>query len=647
MSLDYDGIPRFKRERDLFLERISPNAVNDFLDQDVRIEDEEDAVFDDIARVFLKGDALIKGLGAMNPLAFIPVEAESPVVNSLQRVFPDKGDFTVITFGEFKEACEFIVGRMGAINEEYLRNFNIIDPKLEGTSVTTTHKGVERSGDDWVTEFLLASTAFAGLMIGGFVQDVFGTIIPRATGPANEPKQFFAQGIGVGLALLIEIGVNFAALKLLFSGTNTLDGDIESQFGELAENPAKRKEVLEGAGYDYAALRRNQRYDDYKAIKTYCLNYIARTSTQQLNYDHWIGWLQVLENHQIVRGAFALAPNFSRKWRKFQTTAQTTVTGSLVEDDELSDVFDEEAIKSALNTGLRSYLSSILTLSNEAYNNQFDAFILKIDERLLCCLMYFLGPMDADTLRTISNLLKLATFRINLNLIDLLTFLSESVLTAILNMMASYVSQIIDKIVKKIFDLFFGIPETDIQAAIQLCAGIDILFKIFELSLDTVLDFLGNIVQNLNSLIQQSHSKQTLGASIYVERRLVHTIVALIDAIIAKLDRAKDICRLPEDGSPVEVIDDRAAEAALDFVVNELPALFPVLEVSEDVRRKHFRNTGGFVTKNLGIEIPGTDDSGRSEDIDIDQKVVDCAQQSPASKSVQLAQQIVNQFKVR
>jgi len=279
------------------------------------------------------------------------------------------------------------------------------------------------------------------------------------------------------------------------------------------------------------------------------------------------------------------------------------------------------------------------------YNNLGDAFAFRLDERVVCCLVYFLGPMDTKTLQLISNILKLATLKVSINIKDLISFITEGALTAILGMLASYVSQIMDKVVNRIMKLFNSVPDTDLQAAIKLCAGIDFLFKIFGMSVDAVIDFMLDIVGNLNAIIQSSFNKTTAGASIYTERKIIITLAALLDAIIQKFESVQDMCVTPESGDS-EDVDQVAADAAVNFVVKDLPKMYPVLDLSEGVRRKYFKNTGGFTSRNLGIAIPGFDSAGNPGTFENPETAVaDCAQNSSATRSSIIAQRIISAFK--
>lgn len=649
MGLDYKGVPEFSRQRDLLLKKINADEI----DAPVRRRPDdpvEDKIFDDIARVYLKGEALLGALGDMNPAHFIPVEPESTVVTSLQRVDPEAESFLVITFGQFKEACEFVANRGQSIDEDFLMSFNIVDPDLEDKVFKRHYQSINSSGDDWISQFLVGGAALAGLMLAGFMTDIFGTLLPRSTvestSSGNEPKQWFLQGGPVGVALLIELGLNFLALNALFGDSQTLTDDVKGLFEKMDADPAERKKVLSEAGYDYDSLAANQRFNDYKAIKAYALNYISRRP-ETAQYDHWVAWLQTFETQSMVKNSLALAPTYSSKWRDFRD--QGAETGKSGEESIINntDGDEENEITASLSISVKNYLSSILTLSSDSYDKQFAAFQFQLDERTLCCLIYFLGPMDASTLKTISKILKLFLLKLSLNLQDLLAFLTEGVLTAILSMLVGYANQFLDKIIGKVFDALFSLPDSDIDAAIKLCAGLDFLFRIFDQALQAVFAMVQQIIDQLQLHITQATQKSAAGASIYADRRAVMTIVALLDAIADKLDQVKDICGGdPEANNSITLDDDQAAEAAVAFVVNELPLLFPTLQMPDDLRRKHFSSSRGFTTTSLELNVPGSDENGMPEDVfEGSDPVADCSRESSATQSVVLGQKLAEAFR--
>lgn len=644
MGLDYSGIPEFSRDRDLFISSLSDNLLSSAIEEDSR-DSIEDRIFDDLARTYLKGEALKEALGDMGKAGFIPVEDMSKVIASIQRVNPDADNYNVITFGLFKEACEFLQDRSTSLNEEFLDTYNIIDPDLQAQTITSVHKNtVKDSGDDWISDFLLAGSAVAGIMLTGYLNDFFTTNAPKTTSPDNEVKQWGAQGAIIAVALLIELGITYAEMLSKFGDSNTVDSETLNSFKDLEHDPVGRAEILNDAGYDYDALRKNQAFDDYNAIKNYSIEYIKRQK-EQYKYQHWISWLSVVSSQGIVKHGLAMAPVFSEKWSSFSEGSKSSSDASASD----SDVFDlaKDKVVSKFNNGLKSYLSSVLSSFNKSYDDTYAAYNFQIDERVLCCMIYFLGPIDVSMLKSITKILKLSLIRFNLDFRQLLAFMIDSTLTSVLNMATSYASKLISEIHNLVNQTFYSLPGNDLEAILKLCIGIDWLLKIIDDALAFIVTMVQDMLDSLKLTIQAIAGKSEALASSVAENRAVATIISMLDSIIQNVDHANAVCQTKVDDKDLPSIDPyKAADAAITFIAVELPTLFPVMAMSEDNSRKYFSDVAGFETKSLGLPVPGTDSQGKLlRPLQFSDPVTDCASQSMASESIILGRKLSELFK--
>lgn len=639
MGLDYSGIPSFSRERDLFLKSITRDALEPFVEEDTEAPI-EDRLFDDVARTFLKGEALKEALGDMDKAGFIPVEPLSKVIASLQRLDPKSEDYTVITFGMFKEACEYLHDSSTNLNEEFLGTFNVIDPNLQDSTITTTHKSSTNDGGDWISAFLIGGSAIAGLMIAGYLNDLYISAVGKATAPDNEFKQWGAQGLFVAVALLIELGVTYLAILEQYKDSSSVSQEVKDAFKDLDKDPAKRKVLLDDAGYNYDALLKNQKHNDYNAVKEYSIEYIKRQQDQS-KYHHWVSWMSVVSNQGMLKHSLAMAPTFSKKWYDFSENKEED------EDSTLEQAADKTI--STFNNGLKSYISSLLSLSNDTYDNLYATFNFQLDERILCCMLYFLGPLDTSTLKLISKILKLMLLRVNIDIGQLLAFLLDETLTSILNMAATYASKLISEIYENIMKIFFSLPENDLMAILKLCIGIDWLFKIIDILLREIIDFVDTLLDQLRSCIQLISGKTKGMSSSIADNRVILTIASMLDTISAKIEEANAICAVKTEDKDLPFIDNySAADAAIEFVSIEMPKLFPVMKMSEENSRKYFRNISGFNTSMLDIEIPGTDSLGKQKrPLAFSDPVTDCANESNASESIALGRKLAELFKAK
>jgi hypothetical protein len=644
MALDYNGIPRKDHRRELkdplnFLREDSPI----FFEEDPVVDD--DILFRDIAKAYMKGKKLQDGLGDMNPAAFIPVEKGAKVRSAIQRVEPNE-TADRITFGLFKEACQFIADRGQAFDEEFIVQFDSIDPTKIHGKVNARHKGIESSGGDWITEFLIALSPIAGLMLASYIADIGQTNsnkapVPDGQNTGMQPSAFHGQGVVVGLALLIEMGLTALIFYDAFDTENdTLGPEIREQFNGLSQSPSKRRAALEGAGYDYEALTQNKKFDDYMEIKRYSLDYISSLGSD-LNYDHWIAWANVLENQAVLRGSLAMAPMFSRNWKKFTETNDSTVfsrTDTQVEEDDKELDFNG-ALKNGLDRGLKNYFGSVLDISNNHYNRAAQAFSMQIDERLMCCILWFLGPLNTSSLENMSKILRLLSLDAKLNWRDFLARLTEGALSSVLNMLSAYVSKLVSTVFDDVLKSMFAIPGQDLDVALKKCVGLDILFGLIEKAMIAIAKLIKNLIDELNAMIESIGNKATAYVDLAAERRWMTTLAALIDAIVNKLNQAQSICTFDQNIDPATA-NELAAEAAVDFVSVELPNAFPVLNLSEDVRRKFFKDAPAFKTSNLEVDVPGFGSAGEQEEITRDFVVSECGEGNRALEGIILGQKI-------
>lgn len=657
MALDYQGTPARDFKRNL-KDPLNPLSLDDntVLEQIAQVPD--DLVFDELAKVYMKGNHLLNGLAAMDPAGFIPVKEGDSVKVAIQRLNPS-GATDAITFGMFKTASEFIANRASALDEEFLLAFDVIDPAAIGSTVTKKHKDQNDSKKDWITDFLVGLSPIAGMIISGYVADAAMTSslkVPVPDGPVagTQPTTYHAQGLGVGLALLIEIG----AKSLIFFNAFTSDNDalspeVREKFEELSNSPTMRQEVLEAAGYDYEALTQNRRFDDHMEIKTYSLNYISSRDSS-VRYDHWIAWANVLENQSLISGSIAMAPTFSNRWKKFSETNDPSVVVTskftidddpiFTDDDADAELDFKDAIETGLTQGLKNYFSSVLTVSDTHYSKAYATFSMQLDPRLLCCILWFLGPLDTDNIAKMAQILRLLALSINVNWRDLLGRITEDTLASVLNMIAAYVSKIITGIFNDILQQMFKIPNTDLEVAFQKCIGIEIIFNLIQKAMIMIAKQMNLIIKELNALLFSIGGKATANIEVSAERRWMVVLAGMMDAIVDKLDLAKEGCTFEQDIDPA-VLNELAADAAVDFVSTQLPDQFPILVVPEDVRRKFFKDIPTFTTKNLELEVQGTDSSGNSVILTREQTVADCGEGGRAAEGVALGAKIAKIMK--
>jgi len=643
MSLEYSGIPNFSKERELKLQSITLNKLDQFASSTPKKPRPEDSTFDEINKLYIKGETLKKAIGDINPAGFIPVESESAVISSLQRL-SISSPYNIITFGLFKKACEHISSRGQAFNEDYILKFNAIDPVLASTSTTTTYKNISNNGNDWITAFLEMLSPIAGIMIAGKMVQFHSAITPEQGtdqyGGTGEKRTEGLIALPAAIALIIELGLTADAFKKLYK-QNDFPSDIFSTYEDLMSNPSKRAEALNAAGYDYEALRTNQTFDDYKKVKEYCINYI-QSNREDLSYSHWISYSMAVDGQQIVRPAAAMAPLYSNKWKQFYDTGfinEKDITTDITEENTTEDFLKDAAIFS-FNAGIAGYLGQLYVNMNNMYNSMYQHLTYTIDPKIICCLVWYMGPINVDFLKSISSMLSIAGLEINTRMprIDNIT---EAANIIMMNMVSTYMNIILDRILMTLVNKLYSVDLGILNQSIFLCPGVGIIIELASIALDFVLNILNEIFNHLRMSTNRIQAKADLFHVAISDSKGFLTIKKMIDSIIMQVENVNGICNTETDKTTI--IDNQTiADKTLDFVTFELDKLYPVLVLSEPNRRKHFINIPPVSSK-MKIEVPGFDRNGNS--YTENQFTPDCGADNSATKGIILGKSIADTLK--
>lgn len=597
-ELEYSGIPKFKRERDITSFSLTREQLNSFIDKPREEDSVEDRIFDGITRTFLKGEALKDSIGEMNPAGFIPVESESSVVVSIQRLYPDNGSYLSITFGMFKSACEFIVSQGMNIDEDWLLNYDIVDPKLEHSETVTKHKGISNDGSDWLSCFLEQLSPYAGMLIAGKMADLSFAISPQvdidSKGGTGSFKSWGIQGMPVAIALLIELGWTLAEYNRLFKDSS-IPIEVKSKIEHLSSDPKERERILTEAGYNYSSLKGNQLYNDNLAIRDYSIAYIQKRQ-DDLNYRHWISYSQVVESQMFAQSAASMAPVFSDKWRKIYKLGSDSVTQKHTDVFTSESSFNaiEEVTKCSLNTGLASYISGIDNTLNKSYNSIYQSLAFEIDPNIVCCLEHVLGEIDTNSLRQITSLLKISARSFYFDLDSLAAKLGDSLVIGYLNMVNCYLSQIMHNVVRDLNNKLYK-ANHHLNEVNRVCFGIKPITLGLNVALDYMVNFILDISKTLNGMIDHISKKQISHAENLAVTKTVVTLAAFINKIADGIDRSRGLCNL---------------DSSFNFVTMDLPGMYPIMNMTEDARRKHFSDLPGYLMSSIGVEMPGTDSAG-------------------------------------
>lgn len=640
MSLDYKGIPEFSRDRDLYLASIDPNQVSSFVEKNTPVS-EADLRFDELAKTYLKGNALQNAIKNLNPGGFIPVEPESSVVVSIQRQYPKNENYNVITFGMFQEATEFLSSRSMALNEDNIISFKAIDPKIENSVTVSIQKGSTSHGKDWISCFLDQLSSWAGMLIAGKMIDLSMAVSPQvdvdSNGGTGGMKSWSAQGFPIAIAILVELGLTLYEYNRLYKNDPSIPPEVHDKFQELSQDPVKRQAVLQEAGISYTTLRDNQKFNDLKAIRQYAIAYIDRNQ-DTLDFTHWLSYAQVVQSQTILRGTMAMAPTFSSKWNKFYngpsagTTQDTTVT---------EDVETVNYPSYAANVALTQYLADITIAMDNQYNDIYQSLTFDVDPQLICCLAWILGPMDTTFLSSLSGLLALGSIHMNMNLKDSIEYLGETILLGYVNMLIHYICMVMDSILRSVMQSFGYVPPGDLAAGISACVGFGLILDIIDFVLRFIISYMGELFNWLRTLVDRLSQKTiTMSENIPGQKALL-TLSRFLGVLANDIDRAQSLCpplhEHPSQYNPETNKD--LADQVYNFAVNIMPGLYPVLEMPEIDRRKYFSDIPAKKLKLFNLEVPGTDSTGMMTVYSYT-KVTECGSENNAVSNIEIGNRI-------
>jgi hypothetical protein len=643
MGLDYQGRPQFARDRELDLSSVDRNRLSTFLDTVVETQSKEDTAFDSITKTYLKGEALRSAIAEMNPAGFIPVEPESSVRIAIQRLYPTNSNYDVITFGMFKTACDFLASQSANINEDSILKFNVVDPKIENSTVTNVYKSVNNNGADWISCFLEHLSPWAGMMIAGKMADLSFVISPQldvnSEGGTGAFKSWGLQGMPIAIALMLELGLTIHEYNKFYKNNSAIPDAVKNQFDELCNSPDKREAILNAAGFDYQSLRANQAFNDHKAIKEYSIEWINRNQ-DDLNYHHWLSYQQVTESQVFVRSAAAMSPTFSNKWRRFYSVGSDSLTST--QTDVTTVETEQNAVPAILNTGLYTYINELSAMANIGYDKTYQSLAYRLDPLLVCCLVWYLGPMDTNVLRQLSRMLQLAVMGLSFNMRDLMATIGSTALTAYTNMLCHYLSHILHHVCSDMYNALFRVPDSHYQDAIKDCPAIGVLLNINAFALNFVVDYIDNILINLKTFVNSMTSRQVVLSSSIAQYRSIVALSRLLDQVANDIDRTQSLCTVKTE-SDVS-FNDEIADKTLNFVVTVMPTLYPVIKVAETDRRKHFSDIEPISLKDFGIEIPGTDENGVSN-VYTNTNVQRCGEEGSANRNIALGKTLAEYIK--
>lgn len=591
--IDYDGTPELNRKRKL-VELPFDLAGSQELDLNLQVDPTRqnavDNIYREMARTYIKGNVLLKGLSEMYPAQFIPIEDGADTTKAAARrlALDESRNGTVITYSMFQNAVDTILDNNWTIRVEYL---NITAPATKVSTSRQTERN--RSGNGNILKEFLEENAVAGIILAMFTIAPFQTIIFQGlTTEQSAAKGIQTAQIPIGIALLVELGLKAKQIYDMLK-SNSLDVALtEAQVVEIEDSQAKRAEILSGIGMDYSEYIDSMKDNDSKLIIDYFNEYYQRyggmvDQASNLTLDHWIAYLHTAETQQKLRGALNTGPSFSN-----------TFDDIVPEEEELPpNSFIDNSRKSAVHIDIISSLKELNTYSNTVYDDIVHSFMYQVTDRDLCCLVEIFGAIgDPELFRTIAAILRILATSLAANLTLLLNIITRALLKKLQTAVFELMEQLniaYEKIISKLLEVF----TINIDGA-ESCGGLLSIGMALIESVNVINEQLKWLLNDLMSALTQYSAVDGGTWAIASDRRHLLGIANVLEVLANRLEIANlcDSTDEQEVKAGITEIKDEAARQILFNVLDEKPAS---IQLSDEQLFKYFPNQTKRESKSL------------------------------------------------
>lgn len=601
-KIGYNGVPEFNKPRKLIEENDVFDEENDLKDLKPTVEENrEDATYElfrKLAVTYVKGEKLKKGLAGMEPASYIPIEsyAEEVSVAAKRLNQQESRDGTVITYSMFQKCVDEIYAKKWEVRRRY---FNTGIPVtgigqrelISKSELNQNQKGIFQS---FIEGSGLAGAFLAVLVIAPFMLDVFGVLTEEEL---NAKVAHYVK-VTAGIAILLELGFKvYKIMELLKSLKVKIP---EETINELANNEEKRRKALGDVGIDYSDLKNSLVSSDNKKIIDYVSDYYGRYGglmepESHLTIDHWIAYLHVSQNQQLVRGALNNADAYSKKFSEIRSGGQgPSISSTTIEEDRFQ--FPKIDL---ISMQLVSATSSLQEKSDEIYDQILDVFMYQITDQDICCLVSLFGAFnDTDVLRTIAAVLRILCMDLAGEIANLIAAIKKAISNMLLAAIFELVAQM-DKLMQKVLLKLVQAFTPNIPG-LEHCIG---LLSIGWAIIHTVQAFykmIKELIREIIAIISDYGSGSGVNWSVAADRRHLLGIARVLEVIAARVDAARVCERADTDEGTVPLtnveIKDLAAGDVIYTIIGKPP---PTINLSNQEIEKYFPNLQSRTSQRL------------------------------------------------
>lgn len=603
-KIKFDGKPSLNRERkvseqeytipaDYILGNLMPRKEID------PRQKQTDDLFTDLARAYIKGNIVKKGLSKMEPAQEIPVDEWDEKTRAAARRLntSESRDGSVITYSIYQTAIDYVMDRNWDNRVSFL-NLNNPATTTRTNNNIETNKSYSEAGN-LLKEFL-EQNGIAGTILSMLTLAPFQSVIFQALTVEEGAKLIQAGQILGGVAIFIELGVKAEKIYNLLKKSKINYALTEAQIVELERDEVARSVALQNVGIDHTELKQSLVLTDHETIINYVSEYYKRYSglvspNSHLTIDHWIAYLDVSRNQQSLRSALNTADSYSQKFRD----VRNNITAGIEFVDN-----PQDTQFTTIHVDMGSVLRELNSQSIEMYDDIVNAFSYQITDRAMCCLVSILGATkqsNIDLLRTMAVVLRILATDLSGNIIELdniaRRFIAKKLHSAMFELMLQF-NQFYDKIQNKLARVFtVEIP------GLENCQGMLTLGVAINKAFEVIYKQLSWLIRDIMSSIASYGEVEKGSWQIVGDRRHLLSVAKVLEILADRIELA-NICAENSGGgkdlgTTRQDIKDEAARNVIHQLIEKSP---PSIQISDEEYSKYFNTIENTSSKNLNIK---------------------------------------------
>lgn len=637
-DLEFDGIPEYHKSRKL-KQTVGGSIVIDH-QQDKQNENPFDDsrskattdLFQDLAQTYLKGEKVKEGLALMNPLDSIPIEEDAVKVSSAasRQYLEESSKGSRITYNMFQKAVNSICESKWKFRRTYLDANKIPTGTESQTSYYTKTFKSKGKYQDYLSEFFSGS-GIAGAVLAAFTISPFQNIIFQGLTLEEISKGIALAQVPLGIVILLEVGIKAEQIRKVLKQSKLDTKVLDPIITDLENNKESRKKALADNGIDYESFVANQEVTDAQVIVEYVSDFFSRNAgimSGHKTIDHWLAYLHVSLNQNLVRGALNTSSEFSATFSEMLTPG--------ISKEPTSE--KQTVIHSAFASNVRG----LVRISNKTYDTIVNSFLYQITDQDMCCLVQILGAIDPDMLRTISTILKICAADLAADIMTLNSVLRRALSNVFRDAIYEIVAQLnkfYDKVLRKLIEAFNYTPKGIEACGGLLSVGLSLIWawKTLELNINSLLS---DILSQIFEFGTPQYSHWGLSA----ERRHLLSIASILDIMAEKLAVAS-VCDQNHNSIPRINISDVKDAAAGEVINTIIKGGSPSIQLSDKDISKYFPNLTQETSEKFGFSY-GFKRVNSQSISNKDDRDVPCEGSKESNKGIlDLIEQMKNAFK--